>query len=94
MPYPYRVLSNEVIAAPAQDVETWIRHILGRHLFQVDRQNLDSTGKSFFLHFKQRLIGIEGLDHLIWGGVELIEWSNGTTEIVRMWESTNEVTVP
>lgn len=90
MPYPYHILSNELIPASAQDVETWIRHFLGKRLIQVERQNLDNTEKNFILHFKQRLLHVEGLDYLVWGGTELIEWSNRTTQIVRMWESTNE----
>lgn len=103
MPYPYHILADATILAPAQDVETWIRHTLGRHLFLVQRENLDETGKRFRLHFcfsqplpdefdndKQReKYGIRPI-YPTWGGAELIDWSDKTTKIVRMWTTNNE----
>lgn len=79
MPYPFRILKNERIFASAQDVETFIRHALGQHLFIAEKQNLDETGKRFQLHFWQRHIGLDRfmddgkIGKIYWGGAEIIE---------------------
>jgi hypothetical protein len=90
MPYPFQILKNEKILATPQDVEIFIRHILGKHFFIVERTNLDQTKKRFELHFWQRHIGLDRyvndgeIGKVYWGGAEIIEWSD-STEIIRMW---------
>ena len=95
MPYPFHVLENEKIPVPAQDLETFIRHSLGKHWFIVERENLDDTKRRFTLYFWQRHIGLDRymedgkIGKVYWGGAEIIEWSD-STEIARMWAATPE----
>jgi hypothetical protein len=95
MPYPFHLLENEKISATAQDLETFIRHALGQHLFIVEKLNLDETNRRFQLYFWQRHIGLDRhmndgeIGKIYWGGVEIIEWSD-STEITRMWAHTPE----
>jgi hypothetical protein len=95
VPYPFRLLENVRIPAPTQDVEIFIRHVLDRRLFRVERINLDETNRRFHLLFSQRHIALDGYfegnkpAYLYWGGIEIIEWSY-STEITRMWAKTPE----
>jgi len=95
MSYPFHLLKNEKIPAPAQDIETFIRHALGQHHFVIEKLNLDETSRRFELHFWQRHIGLDRymedgeIGKIHWGGVEIIEWSD-STEIARMWAADPE----
>lgn len=81
----YHILRGKV-RATAQDLETWIRDCLTSHYFIIERHDLDETKKRFNLCFKQRrfLNPPEPID-VPWGGAKIIEWSDGTSEIVDMW---------
>ena len=95
MPYPFNILENEKIPAPAQDVETFICHALGQHSFKVEKQNLDETSRRFKLYFWERNILLDRYSednkpaYVYWGRAEIIEWSE-STEIIRMWAAAVE----
>jgi hypothetical protein len=104
MPPPFKILTGK-IKATAQDLELWIRHCLGQHMFIVEKLNLDDTGKRFHLYFcfqwtlpsefdevQHKQHGIKPI-HPKWGGAEFIEWSDGTTEIIRMWANVADAEV-
>lgn len=78
----YRILHNAKIKAPARDVEIFMAHFFRqpKYRFVVHRE---PTSGPQFIYFRNDEFGDA------WGGAQIVEWSNGTTQIVEMFEFNN-----
>jgi hypothetical protein len=86
---PYRIFPGK-FKATGQDLEVWIRHCLDQHRlqywFRVKREDLDETRKRFRLLFFGTFFSSNyPTAEVLWGIADLIEWSDGVTEILQMW---------
>lgn len=87
---PYKLLENEKIQANGQDLETFIRYWFPNNAFgggTIERRDLDQTGMRFVLEvfYKYRPFTDSRPLPSLWGTIEILEWSNDRSQIMRMY---------